>query len=493
VLRRAQSARLLAVDRAPSGTRLLLLGRDDAVVGSTRGLGLQLADASVADRHAIIRYSRGRYYVSDLKSAGGTFLNGRRIRRTQALKHGDSIRFGSAVPYRFIDPDAHRRRRERRLLRAFEVIAALVVVALASHFAGLNLPSLETITKIATWARSRGASRKVDAAMVGAPSAPARPAASVAVAPHTPAPIHIAAMAAPTTSSNLSSSAPASWLARINFYRSGVGLAEIHGNSEDSAGVKAHARYLMLNFGDDIRASKPLSPAAYEEDHSKNGYSEDGAIAAQNLRLAWGCSSYDAAAQIDRWLAGPIQRLAMLNPFLTEGAFGANSHDGCWVAAMRLPPPSDEEVKPYPHAIEFPPDGASVSLDWVAIDSPDPLTSCPGYERPAGLPITLQLGRLVDTKLSAHSLMEDGKPIEHCAFDAQSYLNPDPHGQEYARWSLRASSAVVIIPRAPLRPGSRYSVSINANGATYAWGFTASGTGNTTFAAPAKLSAAASP
>jgi hypothetical protein len=89
--------------------------------------------------------------------------------------------------------------------------------------------------------------------------------------------------------------------------------------------------------------------------------------------------------------------------------------------------------------------------------------------------------------------MEDGKPIEHCAFDAQSYLNPDPHGQEYARWSLRASSAVVIIPRAPLRPGSRYSVSINANGATYAWGFTASGTGNTTFAAPAKLSAAASP
>jgi hypothetical protein len=241
----------------------------------------------------------------------------------------------------------------------------------------------------------------------------------------------------------------------------------------------------MLNFADDIRASRPLSPAAYEEDHGKSGYSADDATMAQNLRLAWGCSSYDAAAQIDRWIAGPFQRLAMLNPFLTGSAFGAASHDGCWVAALRLPPPSDEEVKPYPHAIEFPPDGASVSLDWVAIESPDPLTSCPGYQRPTGLPITLQLGRLVETKLSAHSLIEDGKPIEHCAFDAQSYLNPDPHGQEYARWSLRASSAVVIIPRAPLRPGSRYSVSIDASGATYAWSFTASGPGATTFASPA--------
>jgi hypothetical protein len=267
-----------------------------------------------------------------------------------------------------------------------------------------------------------------------------------------------------------------------------VGLSEIQGNSEESASIEAHARYLMLNFADDIRASRPLSPAAYEEDQSKSGYSADGAIVAQNLRLAWGCSSFDAAAQIDRWIAGPFQRLAMLNPLLTAAAFGADSHDGCWVAAMRLPPPSDEEVKPYAHAIEFPPDGASVSLDWVAIESPDPLASCPGYERPAGLPITLELGRLVETKLSAHSLIEDGKPIEHCAFDSQSYVNQDPHGQEYGRWNLRSSSAVVIVPRAPLRHGSRYAVSITANGATYAWSFAVAGAGATTFAATPNLS-----
>ena len=83
MLRRAQAARLLAVDRETPGTLLLLLGRDEAAIGSAEGSGLRVADASVADRHAIIRYARGRYYVVDSKSAGGTFVNGRRIRRKQ--------------------------------------------------------------------------------------------------------------------------------------------------------------------------------------------------------------------------------------------------------------------------------------------------------------------------------------------------------------------------------------------------------------------------
>jgi hypothetical protein len=235
-----------------------------------------------------------------------------------------------------------------------------------------------------------------------------------------------------------------------------------------------------------------MGAAAYEENPNKSGYTANGAIAAPNLQLAWGCSSYDAAAQIDHWIAGPFHRLTMLNPFLTEAAFGEASSDGCWVAAMRLPPPP-QDVEPYARAIEFPPDGASVSLDWIGIESPDPLASCPGYERPAGLPITVQLGRLVETRLSAHSLMEDGKPIEHCAFDAQSYLNQDPIGQEYGRWNLRSSSAVMIIPRAPLRHGSRYAVSITANDKTYAWSFTVAQTQATTFASLAKFPVSATP
>ncbi len=486
MLRRAQAARLLAVDREAPGTRLLLLGRDEAAVGSAEGSGLRVADASVADRHATIRYARGGYYVADLKSAGGTFLNGKRIRRKHELKHGDILRFGGAAPYRFIDPDALKRRRWRRRLRAGAVVAALVAIGLADHFEKWGLFSHATATQIVAWTESHAASKRVDAPMAGVAIAPAATASS-ARPTDTPAAAFAATVTvmAPLPTPNLPASSPATWLERINFYRRGAGLGPIRENPRLSAGAAAHARYLRLNFGEDVRSAKPMSAEAYEERPGKSGYSANGATAARNLQLAWGCSSYDAGQQIEHWIEGPFHRLAMLDPFLTEAGFGEASSDGCWVATLRLPPPP-EEVKPYALAIEFPPDGAAVSLDWIGLEAPDPLASCPGYERPVGLPITLQIGRLVDTKLSAHSLMEDGKPIEHCAFDAPSYRNQNAAGQEYGRWNLRASSAVVMIPRAPLRSGSHYSVSITANHKTYAWSFTIAETA-TTFTAIARL------
>src|SRR6266436_7599212 len=158
---RAQAARLLAVDRESLGTRLLLLKRDEAGVGSAHGSGLHLTDPSVANRHAIIRYKRGRYYVVDLKSDEGTFLNGRRIRRKHELKHGDVLRFGGAAPYRFIDPDALKRRRLRRYLRASAVVATLVAIGWVDHHEKLGLLSA-TFTEIAALAHSQTTSKHVE-------------------------------------------------------------------------------------------------------------------------------------------------------------------------------------------------------------------------------------------------------------------------------------------------------------------------------------------
>src|SRR4029077_7272411 len=104
--------------------------------------------------------------------------------------------------------------------------------------------------------------------------------------------------------------------------------------------------------GDDIRAAQPLTSAAYEENPSKAGYTASGAHEAPNVQLAWGCAPYDAEAQVDRWVASPFHRLSMLSPFLTEAAFGQSANNGCWAAALRFPPPS-EEVKPYARAVEF--------------------------------------------------------------------------------------------------------------------------------------------
>ena len=147
MLRRPQAARLLAIDREAQGTRLLLLARDEADIGSAEGSKLRVTDPNVGERHAIIRFARGRYYVVDLKSEPGTFVNGRRIRRTQWLKHGDVLRFGGAPPYRFIDPDAQKRRRWRRNLRAGALLAILIAIVLVDRFEKWGLVSVATASK----------------------------------------------------------------------------------------------------------------------------------------------------------------------------------------------------------------------------------------------------------------------------------------------------------------------------------------------------------
>jgi uncharacterized protein YkwD len=506
---RPQAARLLAIDREGAGTRLLLLARDEAVVGSAEGSPLHLPDPSVTFRHATIRYARGRYHVVDLKSAQGTFVNGRRIRRRQALKHGDVIRFGGATPYRFIDPDALKRQRWRRVLRATAVIAILVAFGLVDHFEHWNLLSLTTAKQMVAWVDSHATPKPVEAptapiAKVASAPAPAAsiarasstPAALIARAPSTPAAVaSIASVAAPVPAPAPKSSAPSStaelaaasappWLERINFYRAGLGLDPIRDNPQLSAGAAAHARYLLINFGEDMRSAKPMSGDAYAETPGKSGYTTIGAAAARNLQLAWGCSSYDVTQQVDRWIEGPFHRFAVFDPDLAEAGYGEAEKEGCWVAALRLPP-APEDQQPYPRAIEFPPDRADVALDWIGLEAPDPLESCPGYSRPVGLPLTLQLGQLVDTKLTEHSLMEDGKPIESCAFDADSYRNHIHSSQVFGHWNLRDAGAVVIVPRSPLKPGAHYSVSITADGKTYAWSFTVADA--TTFGAIAKL------
>jgi hypothetical protein len=91
------------------------------------------------------------------------------------------------------------------------------------------------------------------------------------------------------------------------------------------------------------------------------------------------------------------------------------------------------------------------------------------------LPITLEIGPWADTKLGEHSLLRGSEPVEHCAFDASSYTNADGFVQERGRNGLKAFGAVVIIPRMPLTPGERYTVTVTAQGKPYTWSFTIAG------------------
>ena len=54
-------------------------------------------DEFASSYHARFQVARGRWYVEDLGSTNGTWLNGRRIQATQWLKKGDKIRIGHTV------------------------------------------------------------------------------------------------------------------------------------------------------------------------------------------------------------------------------------------------------------------------------------------------------------------------------------------------------------------------------------------------------------
>lgn len=53
-------------------------------------------DVGIEDRHCEINYHFGKYYVRDLKTASGTYLNGERLINETELRSSDVISLGHA-------------------------------------------------------------------------------------------------------------------------------------------------------------------------------------------------------------------------------------------------------------------------------------------------------------------------------------------------------------------------------------------------------------
>ncbi len=69
------------------------LGPDPITIGRASACGIRIADAGVSSKHAKIWCEDGHYFLMDLGSTNGTFVNDRDVDREQ-LKHGDVITFG---------------------------------------------------------------------------------------------------------------------------------------------------------------------------------------------------------------------------------------------------------------------------------------------------------------------------------------------------------------------------------------------------------------
>jgi diguanylate cyclase (GGDEF)-like protein len=115
VVIRPDRATLTAISGRDAGKTFPLDG-DEIVLGRGTEATLRLDEPSVSRVHARITCSRvGRSYVlEDLGSTNGTFVGGRRIRRT-ALASGDRVQVGRECVFRFAVIDEAEESLQRRL------------------------------------------------------------------------------------------------------------------------------------------------------------------------------------------------------------------------------------------------------------------------------------------------------------------------------------------------------------------------------------------
>ena len=84
---------LLVVKRGPSAGSKILIDREVTTVGRHPESDIFLDDVTVSRRHAEVRRKEGRFYVHDMGSLNGTYVNRERVENTQ-LANGDELQIG---------------------------------------------------------------------------------------------------------------------------------------------------------------------------------------------------------------------------------------------------------------------------------------------------------------------------------------------------------------------------------------------------------------
>ncbi len=295
-----------------------------------------------------------------------------------------------------------------------------------------------------------------------------------ATATHTPQPTATNTLVPTATSTRTATPVPGpttSWLTYVNYYRTMAKLPAVTENMGWSAGAWKHARYIAKN---DV--------LQHTEENSNQWYSREGLLAAQASDIV---ASNDINAgfvyAVDAWMQAPFHAVGVLDPALQRVGFGIYNEAGGTMqmgAALDVARGTGAISSAVSFPVAWPGEGATVPQRLFWGENPNPLTSCPGYSAPAGLPIILQIGAgELTPKVTAHSFKEGTRSLEHCIFDETNYRNPDAAAQSVGRAVLNARDAIVIIPRSPLRAGATYTVSVTANGATTTWAFSVASTG----------------
>jgi uncharacterized protein YkwD len=511
------SAKVRLTAIGPTVPQEFSIAAKEISIGSAAGNDLVIGAPGVSRRHAKIEYRRGGYRVIDLESTNGTYVNRERVRGASTFKIGDELRFGGAS-YRFNRASALAPKKSSILtMRRFLIFIVLFAIAfgvaefqiiwnqfdesLASRTAAVapaaGPPSAAMLVRSPLAARTAAASTAptkssaASATNAAVPAAPAVVATAVALAPPAVIASRVAApqarSAAPSTTATAASPSlrdeagtAAPWIETLNRHRALAGLGPVALDPGLVQAAQAHAHYVVANYSAAIKAGR-LGAEAHTEDPAKPYYSAAGLAAArastveEEFRPRGGLPAPSEA--IEGWLTVPFHRLWILNPGLRRAAFAQYCEARVCVSVLDVQSGADRPPSvaiPLQRPVMYPPSGSIVANGKSEGEWPSPVTACPGYSEPSGLPVSLQLGGHLDARLTDYSITRaDGSavPVPACGFDADSYVNPDPAEQERVRHVLIDFGAAIVVPRAPLIPGI-YDVSITAGGRPFSWSFT---------------------
>lgn len=273
-------------------------------------------------------------------------------------------------------------------------------------------------------------------------------------------------LAASAATGTISNSAGAQenpeWLTVVNAYRTSAGLPALTNDAALQRGVDLHVQYLSTT-----------GSLQHGESTSSALFTNEGNLAGQQSLLGGTTGGTKTDRElIDGWMVAPFHSIHLFEPRLTRTAFA--SVQG--LSGRALPSAAVLNIiggigprKTPDRAIVFPGRDSVVPLTTFAVETPDPLTSCPGYEAPAGMGLVVIFNEPAPLA-SATLATADGVALESCVIDG-SYRNPNASAQATVRTILGQKNGVVVIPRLPLTPGTTYRATVAAGRQSVEWSF----------------------
>jgi len=99
----------LFVEEGGLAGQKLEINQSSVIIGrssSRKSCDIEFPERQISRRHAEIFYDQGRYFLRDLGSKNGTWLNGQSVAQAMPLQDSDEIQLALCVRLRFIGADA---------------------------------------------------------------------------------------------------------------------------------------------------------------------------------------------------------------------------------------------------------------------------------------------------------------------------------------------------------------------------------------------------